>query len=73
MPDNNLDTNIQALSGKFDTLDKEKNRKNYITELALMVNKDPNYKMLALLFLILLNFSIFVEVANWLKHSSLSS
>ncbi len=38
-----------------------------------LMNKNPNYKMLGALVIILMNFSVCVTVAKWLKNSSLVS
>mgnify|MGYP001351868143 FL=1 len=47
--------------------------KNLFNNIISLLNKNPNYKMLGLLILMLINFSVFVEIANWLKNSELAS
>ena len=37
------------------------------------MNNNPNYKMLGALGMMLVNFSVCVTIANWLKHSNLVS
>ncbi len=50
-----------------------KTQKDYLSKLFSLMNKNPNYKMLGALGMMLINFSFCVTIANWLKHSSLVS
>ena len=47
--------------------------KNFFSTIISLMNKNPNYKMLGALGMMLVNFSICVLIANWLKNSSLVS
>tara|TARA_Y100001968_G_C19076412_1_gene580901 strand:+ start:173 stop:397 length:225 start_codon:yes stop_codon:yes gene_type:complete len=46
---------------------------NFFSLIISLMNKNPNYKMLGALGMMLVNFSICVLIANWLKNSSLVS
>ena len=46
---------------------------NFISSIVSLMNSNPNYKMLGALGMMLINFSICVLIANWLKNSSLVS
>ena len=48
-------------------------QKNLFSSIITLMNKNPNYKMLGALVMMLVNFSVCVTIANWLKHSSLVS
>ena len=48
-------------------------QKNLFSSIITLMNKNPNYKMLGALGIMLVNFSVCVTIANWLKHSSLVS
>tara|TARA_Y100000766_G_C18546524_1_gene430812 strand:- start:97 stop:321 length:225 start_codon:yes stop_codon:yes gene_type:complete len=48
-------------------------QKNWFSSIITLMNKNPNYKMLGALGMMLVNFSVCVTIANWLKHSSLVS
>ena len=48
-------------------------KKNLFSSIITLMNKNPNYKMLGALGMMLVNFSVCVTIANWLKHSSLVS
>ena len=48
-------------------------QKNFFSSIITIMNKNPNYKMLGALGMMLVNFSVCVTIANWLKHSSLVS
>ena len=50
-----------------------KTRGGFVLKIFSLMNKNPNYKMLGALGIMLLNFSVCVTVANWLKNSSLVS
>ena len=48
-------------------------QKNLFSSIITLMNTNPNYKMLGALGMMLVNFSVCVTIANWLKHSSLIS
>ncbi len=50
-----------------------KTQKVFLSRLLSLMNKNLNFKMLGALGMMLLNFSVCVTIANWLKHSSLVS
>ena len=48
-------------------------QEGFLSKMFSLLNKNPNYKMLGALGMMLVNFSVCVTIANWLKHSSLVS
>ena len=48
-------------------------KRNFFFSIISLMNENPNYKMLGALGMMLVNFSVCVLIANWLKHSSLVS
>ena len=60
-------------SEEFIENEKRKKEKNFFSSVIYLMNKNPNYKMLGALGMMLVNFSICVLIANWLKNSSLVS
>ena len=58
-----------------DLIETETRKKetNFFSSIIYLMNKNPNYKMLGALGMMLVNFSICVLIANWLKNSSLVS
>ena len=48
-------------------------QKGLLSKIFSLMNKNPNYIMLGALGMMLLNFSICVTIAKWLKNSSLVS
>ncbi len=50
-----------------------KKQEGFFSKIFSLMNKNPNYKMLGALGMMLVNFSVCVTIANWLKHSSLVS
>ena len=50
-----------------------KTQEGFLSKIFTLMNKNPNYKMLGALGMMLVNFSVCVTIANWLKHSSLVS
>ncbi len=73
-------TEINSESIEFSTqaeISKEfestKTQKVFLSRVFSLMNKNPNYKMLGALGMMLVNFSVCVTIANWLKHSSLVS
>ena len=73
-------TEINSESIEFSTqaeISKEfestKTQKVFLSRLLSLMNKNLNFKMLGALGMMLLNFSVCITIANWLKHSSLVS
>tara|TARA_Y100001968_G_C19363713_1_gene721268 strand:- start:772 stop:996 length:225 start_codon:yes stop_codon:yes gene_type:complete len=50
-----------------------KTQKGFLSRVFSLMNKNPNFKMLGALGMMLVNFSVCITIANWLKHSSLVS
>ena len=50
-----------------------KTQEGFLSKIFSLMNKNPNYKMLGALGMMLLNFSVCLTIANWLKNSSLVS
>tara|TARA_B100000579_G_scaffold188052_1_gene153431 strand:+ start:203 stop:418 length:216 start_codon:yes stop_codon:yes gene_type:complete len=48
-----------------------KTQEGFFSKIFSFMNKNPNYKMLGALGMMLMNFSVCVTVAKWLKNSSL--
>ena len=66
---------IEELSESEESLNSEsiKTEKSFINQIISLMNNNPNYKMLGALGMMLVNFSVCLLIANWLKHSSLIS
>ena len=54
-------------------LESTKTQEFFLSKIFSLINKNPNYKMLGALVMMLVNFSVCVTIANWLKNSSLVS
>ena len=63
----------QNQSEEFMKAKTSKKETNFFSSIISLMNKNPNYKMLGALGMMLVNFSICVLIANWLKNSSLVS
>ena len=63
----------QTQSEEFFETESRKKETNFFSSIITLMNKNPNYKMLGALVMMLVNFSICVLIANWLKNSSLVS
>tara|TARA_Y100001968_G_C18932368_1_gene514866 strand:- start:164 stop:379 length:216 start_codon:yes stop_codon:yes gene_type:complete len=50
-----------------------KTQEVFFAKIFSLINENPNYKMLGALGMMLVNFSVCVIIANWLKHSNLVS
>ena len=48
-------------------------QEGFLSKTFSIMNNNPNYKMLGALGMMLVNFSVCVTIANWLKHSNLVS
>ena len=53
--------------------DTAKTQENFTSKMFSLMNENPNYKMLGALIMMLVNFSVCLTIANWLKHSNLVS
>ena len=60
-------------SEKYMKLKATKAQEGFLSRTYTLMNKNPNYKMLGALGMMLVNFSVCVTIANWLKHSTLVS
>ena len=63
----------QNQSEDFLKPETSKKEKNFFSSIISLMNSNPNYKMLGALGMMLVNFSICVLIASWLKHSNLVS
>ena len=68
-----INSQVLTQSEKSSNFETSKKHEGYLSKLFSLMNKNPNYKMLGALGMMLVNFSICVTIANWLKHSSLVS
>ena len=50
-----------------------KTQEGFLYKILSLMNKNPNYKMFGALGMMLINFSVCVTIAKWLKNSSLVS
>ncbi len=64
---------IKTHSEKPIDFEANKTKEAFLSKIFSLMNKNPNYKMLGALVIMLVNFSFCVTIANWLKHSSLVS
>ena len=66
---------LETQTQSEELLETEIKRKetNFLSSIISVMNKNPNYKMLGALGMMLINFSVCVLIANWLKNSSLVS
>ena len=68
-----INSEVLAQSKNAVDFETKKTKEGFLSEIFSLMNKNPNYKMLGALGMMLVNFSICVTIANWLKHSSLVS
>ena len=74
VPDINSESVEVVTQAEESTLsDAKKTPENLITKMFTLMNENPNYKMLGALVMMLINFSVCITIANWLKHSNLVS
>ena len=66
-----INSEVATQSGKTVDIETTKNQEGFLYKTFSLMNKNPNYKMLGALVMMLINFSVCVTVANWLKHSAL--
>ncbi len=69
------ETNSEVLTQSEKPVDfnSTKKQEGFLSKTFYLINKNHNYKMLGALGMMLVNFSVCVTIANWLKHSSLVS
>ena len=60
-------------SEKTIELKTKETKEVFLSRIFFLMNKNPNYNMLGALGMMLVNFSVCVTIANWLKHSNLVS
>ena len=67
--------NSEVLTQSEKTIDLEASttQEGFLSKIFSLMNKNPNYKMLGALGMMIMNFSVCVTVAKWLKNSSLVS
>ena len=70
-----IEINSEGVTQSEKTLEIEvtKTQEGILSKIFSLMNKNPNYKMLGALGMMLMNFSVCVTVAKWLKNSSLVS
>jgi len=68
-----INSEVVTQSKKTRYFENTKKQEVFFSKIVSLMNKNPNYKMLGALGMMLVNFSICVTIANWLKHSSLVS
>ena len=68
-----IDSEVVTQSEKQIELEETKTEESFLSKIFSLMNKNPNYKMLGALGMMLMNFSVCVTVAKWLKYSSLVS
>ena len=70
-----IEINSEGVTQSEKTLEIEvtKTQEGILSKIFSLMNKNPNYKMLGALGMMLMNFSVCVTVAKWLKNSTLVS
>tara|TARA_Y100001968_G_C19055822_1_gene571352 strand:+ start:294 stop:509 length:216 start_codon:yes stop_codon:yes gene_type:complete len=68
-----INSEVMTQSKKLNELEATKTQEAFLSRIFSLMNKNPNYKMLGALGMMLVNFSVCITIANWLKHSSLVS
>ena len=68
-----INSEVVTQSEKNIEFEEIKRQKGFLFKTFSLINKNPNYKMLGALGMMLMNFSVCVTVAKWLKNSSLVS
>ena len=68
-----INSEVLNQSEKPVDIETTKTQEVFLSKMFSLMNKNPNYKMLGALGMMLVNFSVCVTIANWLKHSSLVS
>ena len=68
-----INSEIASQSEKSIDCESTKTQEGFLSKIFSLMNNNPNYKMLGALGMMLMNFSVCVTVAKWLKNSSLVS
>ena len=68
-----INSEVVTQSEKQKNFKIKKTKEGFLSKIFSLMNNNPNYKMLGALGMMLVNFSVCVTIANWLKHSSLVS
>ena len=68
-----INSEIVTQPEKSIDLEATKTQEGFLYKILTLMNKNPNYKMLGALGMMLMNFSVCVTIAKWLKNSSLVS
>ena len=68
-----INSEVVTQSEKPVDLDTTKTQKGFLSKIFSLMNNNPNYKMMGALGMMLMNFSVCIAVAKWLKNSSLVS
>ena len=68
-----INSEVLTQSKKNIELEAIKTQEGFLSKIFSLMKKNPNYKMLGALGMMLMNFSICVTVAQLLKNSSLVS
>ena len=68
-----INPEVLTQSEKPENLETTKKQEGFLSKIFSLMNKKPNYKMLGALGMMLMNFSVCVTAAKWLKKSSLVS
>ena len=68
-----INSQVLTQSEKPVDLNTTKTKEGFLSKIFSLMNKNPNYKMLGALGMMLMNFSVCITVAKWLKNTSLAS
>ena len=68
-----INSQVLTQSEKPVDFNTTKTQEGFLSKIFSLMNKNPNYKMLGALGMMVVNFSVCVTIANWLKHSNLVS
>ena len=68
-----INSEVVIQSEKPIEFETTKTQEGFLSKIFSLINKNHNYKMLGALGMMLVNFSVCVTIANWLKHSNLVS
>ena len=68
-----INSEVVTHSEKPIVIEATKTQEGFLSKIFSLMNKNPNYKMLGALGMMLMNFSVCITVAKWLKNSSLVS
>ncbi len=68
-----INSQVLTQSEKPVDFNTTKTQESFLSKIFSLMNKNPNDKMLGALEMMLVNFSVCITIANWLKHSNLIS